>query len=104
MIKIYGSHQCPDCNNCTLSLDKNHIPYEYFDVRQNIRYLHQFRERRDTLPLYDHAKEIHDIGLPTLILDDGTRTRDWESYLKKQGLTCYYRETKKTCSIDGKGC
>ena len=104
MIQIYGSHLCPDCNNCTLSLDKNKIPYVYYDITKDIHLLHKFLERRDTLPFFDHVKEIHDIGLPTRILDDGTRTRDWEAYLKNLGLLCYYTDTKKTCSIDGKGC
>lgn len=106
MIRIYGSHLCPDCIDCKLSLDRNLIPYEFRDVSDNIRYLHDFRKRRDTLPLFDHAKKIHDIGLPTLIFDDGTRTRDWEGYLKKKGLPCHYdgKRKKNSCSLDKKGC
>lgn len=104
MIRIYGSYLCPDCNNCTYSLDRNSIPYEYLDVTKNIHYLRDFLKRRDSRPFFDHAKEINDIGLPTLIFEDGTRTRDWEAYLKGKGLACYYENKGKACSLDGKGC
>lgn len=97
---------CPDCRECKRNFDANNIEYEIIDINENLRNLKEFLKLRDSLPVFDHCKEINDIGLPALIDEDGTVFLDWEGYLSKRGLPITYTELKPgtVCSLDGKGC
>ncbi|MBQ8996053.1 MAG: glutaredoxin [Oscillospiraceae bacterium] len=105
MVKVYGSPMCPDCVRCKKNLDANNLEYEFIDVNQSLRDLKQFLIYRDTLPIFDHCKEIHDIGLPALVLEDGTVTLRWSDYIRSQGGTPLADlEQGAACSLDGTGC
>ena len=47
---------------------------------------------RDENPVFDHLKEIHDIGFPAIVKEDGTVFTDWEAYLKEQGKEIITRD------------
>lgn len=104
LLKIYGSAMCPDCRECKANFDANSIAYEFVDINEKLRNLKEFLDLRDHLPVFDHCKEIGDIGLPALQREDGTVFLNWEDYLKEQGLPVVYKESGEACSIDGKGC
>ena len=104
-MKIYGSEMCPDCVACKKNFDYYGIPYEFIDINLSLRDLKQFLIYRDQNPIFNHCKEINDIGLPALVMDDGTITLDWEGLLKEKGLTILEKEeTVEACSLDRKGC
>lgn len=100
MIKLYGSPMCPDCAACKTGLDLEKTEYEYVDITASLANLKEFLKLRDTLPLYEKVKEAGGIGIPTLILEDGTVTLDYASVLQKE----YASKTKTACRLDGKGC
>ena len=105
MLKIYGSHMCPDCLACRRNFDHYGIKYEYFDIGDSLSYLHQLIVYRDTLPIYDECKKVHDIGLPTLVKEDGTVFLSWEKYLREQGFDVLPEApVASACSLDRKGC
>jgi len=104
MLKVYGSKMCPDCRECKMNFDLNGIDYEFLDVTESLKYLRDFLILRDSNPVFDRLKIIHDIGLPGIVKEDGEVFTDWESYLAEQGLPISYRETGKSCSVDHKGC
>ncbi|MBQ6527678.1 MAG: glutaredoxin [Clostridia bacterium] len=104
MFIIYGSPMCPDCRECKANFDAHHIEYEYRDVCASLRDLKQFLIYRDTMPVFDRLKAIHDIGLPAIVSEDGTVFTDWEGYLASQGLPIVYKENGQACSLDHKGC
>ena len=56
------------------------------------------------MEVFNHCKEIHDIGLPALVLDNGDITLDWEGYLLKEGKEIIFKLEGNSCSLDGKGC
>ena len=104
MFRIYGSPLCPDCRECKANFDANKVAYEYVDINESIANLKAFLKLRDTLSVFDHSKEVGDIGIPAIVCDDGSVFLDWEGYLYVQGLPIVYKESGKACSIDGKGC
>ncbi|MBR1478662.1 MAG: glutaredoxin [Lachnospiraceae bacterium] len=104
MLKIYGSKMCPDCRECKRNFDINKIEYEFLDVTESLKHLRDFLILRDSNPVFDRLKAIHDIGLPGIVKEDGEVFTDWESYLKEKGLPIVYEEQGQACSIDHKGC
>ncbi len=104
MFKIYGSKICPDCRECKANFDANGVAYTFIDINENLGNLADFLELRDTLPVFDHCKEIGDIGLPALVREDGSVFLDWEGFLREQEMPIVYKEGGQACSIDRKGC
>lgn len=105
MVKIYGSKMCPDCIRCMLNMDANGLEYEYVDINADLKNLKQFLIYRDTLPIFNHCKEIYDIGVPALVLDDGTVTLKWPDYIRNcGGDPSVYTDDGNACSTDGSGC
>ena len=86
MITFYGSPHCPHCRDCKGNFDANGIEYEYIDITGSMKALKQFLKLRDTLPLYDEVRAEGRVGIPTLVLEDGTLTFDWRSILTEKGL------------------
>lgn len=104
MIIVYGSEMCPDCIACKKNFDANNIEYEFKDINKSLYILKDFLIYRDREPVFNRLKEIHDIGLPACVKEDGTVFTDWESYLKEKGLTVIPMKKGQSCSISGKGC
>ena len=104
MLTIYGSPLCPDCRECKANLDAHGVAYESIDINKSMRNLKAFLKLRDRLPVFDVCRENGFVGIPALVLEDGSVTLDWEGWMQKQGLPIVYRESAQACSIDGKGC
>ncbi len=105
MFKIYGSEMCPDCVACKVNFDKCGVDYEFVDINKNLRDMAEFLQYRDENPVFDHCKEIGDIGLPALMREDGSIFLDWEGYLKERGFSVEWSEMKtQACSLDKRGC
>ncbi len=105
MLKIYGSEMCPDCVACKRNFDAYGISYEFLDVTKSLRHLRAFLILRDSEPVFDRLKAIHDIGLPGIVREDGTVFTDWEGYLQEKGLPVLSGDPSgSACSLDRKGC
>ncbi len=108
MFKIYGSPMCPDCRECKANFDVNNVPYEFIDINENLHNLKVFLMMRDSDPVFDHCREINDIGLPALVREDGTVFLDWETWMKENGMEVKSYEVPEpshiACSLDRKGC
>ena len=105
MLKIYGSKMCPDCVACKANFDYYGIEYEFLDINKDLRTLKDFLILRDSLPVFDRLKAVHDIGLPAVVKEDGSVFTDWETYLKEQDKEIINANPEKlACSIDHKGC
>lgn len=105
-MKIYGSDLCPWCLDCKEHLDKYGIPYTFVDINASMRNLAVFLKMRDTDPVFDHSKAVHDIGIPALVDDNRNVILNWEDWLRSQGFQVNYRHVhpEGACSVDGKGC
>ena len=104
MLSIYGSPLCPDCRAFQANLDAHGVEYESIDITKSMRNLKAFLKLRDRLPVFDVCKEKGFVGIPALVLENGSVTLDWEGWMKDHSLPIVYRETAQACSIDGKGC
>ncbi len=105
MIKIYGSELCPDCVECKYNLDKNKIDYEYVDINSKLKDLKDFLKLRDTHSAFKDIIGSGSIGIPTIVMDDGNVTLDWESFFTKQGIEVVHpAKVGSACGLDGKGC
>lgn len=93
MIKVYGSMKCPYCVVLRENLDRNHISYEYIEILKNLGNLGAFLAVRDSDPVFDHLKEIKDIGVPALIEENGKVWTDWETWLKENGYVIFVPES-----------
>ena len=78
-MKIYGSMLCKDCVACRKQLDEAGVAYEYLDFAENLQNLKDFLKIRDTSELFAAVRSEERIGIPCIVLDDGTVTLDWES-------------------------
>ena len=105
MLVIYGSQMCPDCVACKANFDAFGVAYEFLDINESLQVLSDFLELRDSLPVFDHCREIHDIGLPALKKEDGTVFLNWEGYLREHGFEPFEATAEGArCSLDRKGC
>ncbi|MBQ8979861.1 MAG: glutaredoxin [Oscillospiraceae bacterium] len=104
MFTVYGSEMCPDCVALKLNFDTYGIEYRFIDINKDLHDLAAFLAMRDGDPVFDRCREIHDIGLPALVREDGTVFLSWEKYLEEKGLAVLVPENGGACSIDHKGC
>lgn len=82
MIKIYGSHQCPDCVVCKEELEKAGVPFIYMNISENLLFLKKFLKLRDENELFQPIRERGQIGIPCIVREDGTVTFQWDEFMK----------------------
>ena len=71
MIRIYGMPTCPYCDYVCEQIKGREDEFEYINIGENIRNLSIFMRMRDTDPVFDHCKEIGDVGVPAFVFEDG---------------------------------
>ena len=99
MIKIYGMETCPDCTYLDEQI-KGNDRYEIIDIGQHVKNLKEFLKLRDSHPVFDEAKKMGSVGIPCMVLEDGTVTLTPE----EAGLQSRPVNEGASCSIDGTGC
>ena len=67
MIKIYGMPTCPYCDYIHEQVKGRENEFEYINIGENIRNMSIFTRMRDTSPVFDHCKEIGDVGVPAFV-------------------------------------
>ena len=103
MIKIYGMPTCPYCDYVHQQIIGRENEFTYINIGENIRNMSAFTRLRDTSPVFDHCKEIGDVGIPAFVFEDGRISIDPAD----AGLIEY--GTPNACSIEDhkngrKGC
>ena len=71
MIRIYGMPTCPYCDFVHEQIKGRENEFEYINIGENIRNMSAFTRLRDTTPVFDHCKEIGDVGIPAFEFEDG---------------------------------
>lgn len=82
MVKIYGMMICPDCVNAKQLFMREGIPFEYLDFNASTQNLKDFLKLRDSNPMFDSVRAEGKIGIPCIVLEDGTITLCPEDVLK----------------------
>ena len=83
MLRIYGSMLCRDCVACVEDLKKANVEFEFLDFADSLLHLKEFLKIRDGSELFDSVRERGSIGIPAILLEDGTISLDWQEFLKK---------------------
>ncbi|WP_010631767.1 glutaredoxin domain-containing protein [Sporolactobacillus vineae] len=87
MIKVYGSKLCPDCRNTIVQFDEAGINYKFFDICTDLSLLKEFLSIRDHSTLFDQVKKNKGLGIPCIILEDGTVTLNPEDVVKTKTVS-----------------
>ncbi len=98
MIKIFSMKTCPYCTFLEGQIAGDNR-FKVIDIGEDVRYMHEFLNLRDSSPAFDKAKRVGDIGIPCFLLENGDVTLKPEDV----GLVEYVPEAP-ACSLDGKGC
>lgn len=89
MVKIYGTILCPDCVQTKRLYAAHHIPFEFCDFgisTQNLKDFLKIRDDQKNCHLFDSVREQGGIGIPCIVLEDGTVTLTPEDALKADTL------------------
>lgn len=88
MIKIYGTNICPHCETLKKRLMAECIPFEFLDFGINTQNLKDFLKIRDNHEydsLFDPVREEGRIGIPCIVMEDGSITLDPEVLFTDEG-------------------
>lgn len=77
-MRIYGSMLCPDCVECCKDFDAAGTAYVFCDFADDLRNLKEFLKLRDTESVFEEIKREGKIGIPCIVLDDGTVRFTWK--------------------------
>lgn len=83
MIQIYGSLLCPDCVACKEAFDEEGVAYIFRDFSEELPALKEFLTIRDREQIFDDVRKNGKIGIPCLVLADGSVSLDWEGCLHR---------------------
>lgn len=85
MIRIYGMPTCPDCDYIHEQIRGRENEFQYINIGENICNMKEFTRLRDKNSVFDHCKEIGNVGIPAFVFEDGRISIDPED----AGLTGY---------------
>lgn len=104
MLKVYGTMECGDCVACKSNFDRLGVEYEFVDILGSMYDMKSFLRIRDRHEEFNDPKKYGYIGIPALVLEDGSLTLDWQAYLAENGYFAEKMPQKTSCGLDGKGC
>lgn len=81
MLKFYGTLLCKDCAALKNALDAKKVPYEFLEFEKDLGNLKAFLKLRDEEPMFDAVREAGGIGIPLVILEDGSKTLNYEQLM-----------------------
>ena len=92
-IKIIGSHQCPDTLYALHVLAEKGYEVDFVDILGSHAGLKEYLTLRETDALYKDICGTQRLGIPCMILEDGTKTEMYPLYWtpSKEGTFCVIR-------------
>lgn len=82
---ILGSHLCPDTRAALALYTEKGVDYEFHNLSEDLSYLKEYLQLRETNPLYTPVRAAGGIGIPCVILPNGTATLNPEEALAVLG-------------------
>jgi len=80
---VIGSHLCEDTRNTLEILKGKDVEIEFFNLSEDLSALKKYLHYRETENMYEEVRKNGGIGIPLLVLEDGTKTFDVNEVLKK---------------------
>ncbi|MCI6151726.1 glutaredoxin [Fusobacterium perfoetens] len=81
-VTVIGSHLCEDTRNALEVLKSKGVEIEFFNISESLDSLKKYLSYRETEDMYKKVRENGGIGIPLLILEDGTKTFDINEIVK----------------------
>lgn len=69
---LYFSSVCPDTEPFINVLEQLNIEYESINITENIENLSRFIAIRDTKAVFSQKKQLNQVGIPVLVIDEQT--------------------------------
>lgn len=82
-VTVIGSHLCEDTRNTLEILKGKDVESEFFNLSEDLSALKKYLHYRETENMYEEVRKNGGIGIPLLVLEDGTKTFDVNEVLKK---------------------
>ena len=76
MLKVVGSHLCPDTLAAIEQLKKDGKEFEFIDILNSHEELKVYLALRDNDPTYEDVKKAGRLGIPAFVKDCGCVTLD----------------------------
>lgn len=70
-ITVFGSAHWPSCEPLKEYLSKNSVEHNYIDITESMRNLKIFLKFRDINSFFDKAKKKGNVGIPTIMINNG---------------------------------
>ena len=81
-LTLYGSHLCQDTLYAICKLKDRNVEIDFKNISVDFSALKDFMKIRESDPVYEPVKKNGGLGMPLMILEDGTKTLDLEEVLK----------------------
>lgn len=75
-VTVIGSHLCKDTVDALEILKNKKIEVEFLNISEDLTSLKKYLSYRETEEMYNEVRKNGGIGIPLLILEDGTKTFD----------------------------
>lgn len=84
-VTVVGSHLCEDTRNALVILKEKSVEVEFFNLSEDLSALKKYLQYRETESMYEEVRKNGGIGIPLLVLEDGTKTFDVNEILNRLG-------------------
>ena len=81
-LTLFGSHLCQDTLYAICKLKDRNVEIDFRNISVDFSALKDFMIIRESDPVYEPVKKSGGLGMPLMILEDGTKTLDLEEVLK----------------------
>lgn len=81
-VTMYGSHLCQDTMYALMQLKSRGVAVDFRNFSVDFGALIEFMKYREEDPMFDAVKKRGSVGMPFFILEDGTKTFDWEDAVR----------------------
>lgn len=82
-VTVIGSHLCEDTRNTLEILKGKDVEIEFFNLSEDLSALKKYLHYRETENMYEEIRKNGGIGIPLLVLEDGTKTFNVNEVLEK---------------------
>lgn len=82
-VTVIGSHLCEDTRKALELLKEKNVEVEFFNLSEDLSALKKYLHYRETESMYEEIRKNGGIGIPFIILEDGTKTFDVNEILER---------------------
>lgn len=82
-VTVIGNHLCEDTRKALELLKEKNVEVEFFNLSEDLSALKKYLHYRETESMYEEIRKNGGIGIPFIVLEDGTKTFDVNEILER---------------------